>query len=379
MQPERRSIVVDGRIIFNEQCRGIGRAVIGWVEHFASESGDGSVKMLVRRGGVSPFDLSGVAKRVELVETDLPVQALHRVPALRHLLAQLNAGVLFSPYHPLTPLAPPCPVVTAVHDCIWEENPAFAGGRARQLGFGLVSHLTLERTTAITVPSLATAHAVHRYYPKVKATEVIPNGVALRHAGQDADATVAAAREALGLPARFLLHVGARRPHKNQRFLLEVLERLPSSLSLVLVGDRDPRMADETDAEIRRRRLGERVLTLQRVPDRYLPGLYEAASVFVFPSLVEGYGIPPLEAMVAGTPVVASAIPVMAEVCEDAALLVSPFDADGWVQAVERVLSDPAAARGLTERGSEVARRATWKRGGKKLYTLLRGLADAVG
>lgn len=379
MQPGRRSIVIDGRIIFNEQCRGIGRAVIGWVEQFPSEPGDGSVKVLVRRGGVSPFDLSGVAKRAELVETGLPVQALHRVAALRRLLAELDAGVLFSPYHPLAPLTPPCALVSAVHDCIWEENPAFAGGRARQLGFGLVSRLTLERTAAIAVPSLATAHAVRRHYPKVKATEVIPNGVALRQAGQDADATVEATREALGLPDQFMLNVGARRPHKNQRFLLEVLERLPSSLSLVLVGDRDPRMADDTDAEIRRRRLGERVLTLQRVPDRYLPGLYEAASVFVFPSLVEGYGIPPLEAMVAGTPVVASAIPVMAEVCEDAALLVSPFDADGWARAVGRLLGDPEAAEGFTERGSQVARRATWERGGRRLYALLRGLADAEG
>lgn len=379
MQPGRRSIVVDGRIIFNEQCRGIGRAVIGWVEHFPSGAGDGSVKMLVRRGGESPFDLSGAAKRAELVETELAVQALHRVAALRHLLAQLNAGVLFSPYHPFAPLAPPCPVVTAVHDCIWEENPAFAGGRVRQLGFTMMSHLTLERTSAITVPSLATAHAVRRYYPKVKTTEVVPNGVGVRHAGQDADATVDDAREALGLPDRFVLNVGARRPHKNQRFLLEVLERLPSPLSLVLVGDRDPRMADDIDAEIRRRRLGDRVLTLQRVPDRYLPGVYEAASVFVFPSLVEGYGIPPLEAMVAGTPVIASAIPVMAEVCEDAALLVSPFDADGWARAIEGLLDDPAAVRTLTERGQKVAGQATRGGGGRKLYTLLRGLADGVG
>lgn len=378
MASERRSIIVDGRIIFNEQCRGIGRAVVGWVEQFPSESGDGSVKMLVRRGGVSPFDLSVVAKRAELVETELPVQALHRVTTLRRLLAQLDAGVLFSPYHPLAPLAPPCPVVSAVHDCIWEEDPSFAGGRVRQLSFALASHLTLERTAAITVPSLATAHAVRRYYPRVKATEVIPNGVALRHAGQEADATVEATRDALGLPDRFVLNVGARRPHKNQRFLLDVLERLPAAMSLVLVGDRDPRMADDTDAEIRHRRLSERVLTLQRVPDRYLPGLYEAASVFLFPSLVEGYGIPPLEAMVAGTPVVASAIPVMAEVCEDAALLVSPFDADAWARAVESLLSDPAAAETLTERGDRVARRATWKRGGKKLYALLRGLADAA-
>ncbi|MGH9060309.1 MAG: glycosyltransferase family 4 protein, partial [Acidimicrobiales bacterium] len=341
-------MLIDGRIIFREQCRGIGRAVIGLVEQFPTQAEDGTVKMLVQRGGVSPFDLTEAAKRVELVETDLPVMALHRVLALRRLLERLDAGVFFSPYHPFTPLAAPCPVVSAVHDCIWEEDPAFAGGRPRQLSFELLTRLSLSRAKAISVPSKATARAVHRYYPHVAGTEVISNGVTFRTAGKDTAATVDAARGALGLPPRYLLHVGARRPHKNQAFLLEVLARLDPTLSLVLIGDRDPRMADEVDQTIRRLGLADRVLALQKVPDQYMAGLYEGASAFVFPSLVEGYGIPPLEAMTAGTPVVASAIPVMAEVCGDAALLVSPFDVDGWVSAVERVLADPALARSLT-------------------------------
>jgi len=367
----RRPIVIDGRIIFRSQCRGIARALIGWVEKFPCDANDGAVKILIQRNAVSPFDLTGVEKRVEFVETDLPVVALHRVAALRHLLNSLDAGVIFSPYHPLAPLAAPCPVVSVVHDCIWEEDPLFAGGRARQLAFELLTRLALARVSRVVVPSLATANAVHRHYPHV-ATEVVPNGVTFRRAGTKGDAGVEETRRTFGLPTRYLLHVGARRPHKNQELLLKVLAELDPSISLVLVGDRDPRVEDNIDQRIQQLGLTDRVLALQKVPDRYLPAVYEAASVFVFPSLIEGYGIPPLEAMAVGTPVVASAIPAVAEVCRDAATLVSPYDPDGWVEALNRIFADPAAADTLRSRGIELARESTWERGAATLYELLR-------
>ena len=368
---------MDGRIIFRPQCRGIGRALIGWLEQFPSDADDGSVKMLVQRGGVSPFDLRGVAKRVELVETDLPVVSVHRVAAIRRLLGRLDAGVMFSPYHPFTPLLAPCPVVSVVHDCIWEEDPAFAGGRLRQRAFVALTRVSLERTSAVTVPSLATANAVRRYYPRVAGTEVVSNGVSSRAAGDDGDASVAETREALGLPDRYLLHVGARRPHKNQRLLVEVLARLDPSVSLVLVGDQDPRMEDPIDRVAHRLGVSDRVVALEKVADSYMAGLYAGAAAFVFPSLVEGYGIPPLEAMVAGTPVVASAIPVLAEVCRDGAVLVSPYDPQAWVDAIEEVLGGADSVTALRERGARVAREATWKRGGRALYELLTRRAAA--
>jgi glycosyltransferase involved in cell wall biosynthesis len=335
------------------------------------------VKMLVQKGVESPFDLSKVAKRVELVETNLPIIALHRVAALRHLLDQLGARVFFSPYHPFTPLAAPCPVVSVVHDCIFEENPAFAGGRLRQLAYVLLSRLSLMRASAITVPSLATSNAVRRYYPGMVVSQVVSNGVTIRTAGDDGNASVEECRARFGLPDRYVLHVGARRPHKNQRLLIDVLKRLDPAISLVLVGDHDPRMEDQVAGYIKQLGLAERVLELERVEDRFMGGLYSGAEAFLFPSFAEGFGIPPLEAMVAGTPVVASAIPVLAEVCRDGAVYVSPYDPLGWVNAVEQILSDPTAAKALTERGMLVANEATWKRGGQLLYEMLIACSDA--
>jgi glycosyltransferase involved in cell wall biosynthesis len=370
-------VVIDGRIIFRAQCRGIGRALIGWVEQFPCKASDGSVKMLVQRGAVSPFDLSKVAERVELIETDLPVVALYRVRAFRRLLAQLDAGVFFSPYHPFTPLFASCPIVSVVHDCIFEENPDFAGGRLRQLAYGLLSRVSLARASAVTVPSLATANAVRRYYPSVATTEVVSNGVSIQLPGIADNASVEEARHHFGLPNRYVLHVGARRPHKNQQLLLDVLARLDPSISLVLVGDRDPRMKDHVGERIRQLGLADRVLELQNVADRFMGALYSGAEVFLFPSFVEGYGIPPLEAMASGTPVVASAIPALAETCGDGAILASPYDPDEWVNAVEYILGHPDATRALIERGTLVADEATWERGGVLLYQLLTEWAEA--
>jgi glycosyltransferase involved in cell wall biosynthesis len=365
------SIIIDGRIIFRPQCRGIGRATIGLVERFPADGPP--VRMLVPRTGESPFDLETVAKRADLVETDLSVTAIARTRKLSHLLAKLDAGVLYCPYHPLVPLRAPCPVITTVHDCILEEDPVYAGGRMRQLAFIGLTRLALRRSSAVTVPSQATAHSVVRHYPGAKVAGVASNGVEVPSGPRPGPEET---REALGLPDRYLLHVGARRPHKNQSLLVEVLARLDPSLSLVLVGDADPRVDDPVQGVIDRLGLADRVRMLEKVPDRHMAGLYGGAEVFVFPSLQEGYGIPPLEAMASGVPVVASAIPVMAEVCGTAADLVSPFDPDGWAAAIRRIVSDDRRRGEMIDRGRITAAAATWDRGAEALHRLLRQWAS---
>ena len=113
------------------------------------------------------------------------------------------------------------------------------------------------------------------------------------------------------------------------------------------------------------------------VTEEALPAVYRAASVFAFPSLVEGYGLPALEAMSAGVPVVASAVPALAEVCESAAILVPPHDAAAWAAAMTRVLDDSALASTLVAAGTAVAAAATWDRGGKALSDLFLSVTNA--
>ena len=114
---------------------------------------------------------------------------------------------------------------------------------------------------------------------------------------------------------------------------------------------------------------------MPEVPEEWLPAVYRAASVFAFPSLTEGYGIPVLEAMAAGVPVVMSDIQVLAEVAGPAALMVPPHDVAGWASALTAVLSSAALPGRLTEAGRAVAAAASWGRGASALGSLLCAVA----
>ena len=122
--------------------------------------------------------------------------------------------------------------------------------------------------------------------------------------------------------------------------------------------------------------LESRVRLIPEVDDGLLPAVYRAASVFAFPSLAEGYGLPVLEAMACGTPVLASDIPALAEVSGSAAVLIPPHDLAGWAEAAGRVLADPVAAARLSAAGAAVAARSGWERGAAALSGLLSAVAD---
>jgi glycosyltransferase involved in cell wall biosynthesis len=167
-----------------------------------------------------------------------------------------------------------------------------------------------------------------------------------------------------GLNRPYILNVGGAQPRKNVDRLLRAYKNLQTSfpdLDLVLVG------AGVSRNELLRRaiagvRLTDRVLMPGAVAEPDLPAIYSAASLFAFPSLFEGFGLPVLEAMACGTPVVCSSATSLPEVAGDAALLVDPLDVDAIASAMDRVLSDQSLASRLRSRGVDRAAEFTWAR-----------------
>ena len=182
---------------------------------------------------------------------------------------------------------------------------------------------------------------------------------------------VTAARDRYQLPERFILAVGAHRPHKNYDVLVRAMRQVPSSVSLVIVGYLDPNFRERIPRLITELGLQSRVHLVPSVDDELLPAVYRAASVFALPSLAEGFGLPVLEAMAVGTPVVASAIPVLEEVCSAAATLVPARDPAAWASALTAALENKSSVAALVAAGAEVAAAATWDRGGLALRELL--------
>ncbi len=161
--------------------------------------------------------------------------------------------------------------------------------------------------------------------------------------------------------SRYLLTVGKLQPRKNIEGAIRAFERLEGGHRLVIAGARgwrDDELVRLVDGSSAR----GRIHLAGRIADEDLVGLYRGAAAFVFPSLHEGFGFPPLEAMACGTPVVCSDRTSLPEVVGDAGLLVDPTDDAALAEAVERVLGDPALAENLRCRALERAARFSWKR-----------------
>ncbi len=182
-----------------------------------------------------------------------------------------------------------------------------------------------------------------------------------------------------GLRTPYILYTGTLEPRKNVVGLLDAYAALQPELrarfQLVLVGGKG-----WLDAEIERRlqELSEfEVLATGYAPDEDLPALYSGASLFVYPSFYEGFGMPPLEAMACGTPVITSDNSSLPEVVGDAAIKVSAQDTPALSAAIERVLGDPQLAASMREQGMLQSQRFTWERSAECLQGVLGELLQA--
>ncbi len=157
-----------------------------------------------------------------------------------------------------------------------------------------------------------------------------------------------------------ILTVGAIQKRKNTLRLIRAFERLPSDWALLLAGPSSGYGAEEVSDYLKRSPARDRVQTLGYVSAPMLEKLYWRASVFAFPSLDEGFGIPVLEAMAHGVPVVTSSVSALPEVAGDAALLVDPSDTEAIAEALTRLTSDSVLAASLSEKGRARAANLSW-------------------
>jgi glycosyltransferase involved in cell wall biosynthesis len=181
------------------------------------------------------------------------------------------------------------------------------------------------------------------------------------------------------LPERFILFVGTLEPRKNVVRLVEAYSQLPSSCPpLMLVGGKGW-LYDEIFRRVEALKLTDRVHFVGYVPGKELPWWYNAADLFVYPSVFEGFGLPPLEAMACGTPVITSNVSSLPEVVGQAGLLVDPNDAQALAEAMERVLSSPGRRESMRAHGLEQASRFSWPETARRTVNAYRRALTPAG
>lgn len=309
-----------------------------------------------------------------IVTASLPLAGMpwREQVALGRQAARDRVDLLHSPC--LTaPLRLACPLVLTIHDMLWLQPQKYAAGRSRKLKrtlmdvyYRVVPERAAKRAAAIITVSQSSKQSI------VEQLGLDPNRIVVTYeapAAQfrqlDRAGATLAVRQAHGLAGSFILAIGSADLRKNMATLVRAYARLPAEqreqTRLAIVWTHAS-LAAELKGLVHALGLTPQVRFLVRVSNDELLALYNAASLFVFPSLQEGFGLPLLEAMACGAPVVASDNSSIPEIAGGAALLVDAQDDDSMAASMRRVLTDGPLCASLVRKGLERAATFSWER-----------------
>src|SRR5918992_1835719 len=325
----------------------------------------GMARALKARADVEPVGVTALhrttparwAPPIEVHALPLPRLALYEAwHRLRRPAVQVATGTV-DVVHATTIAMPPrsAPLVVTMHDLAWVHDPAhFTARGVRFFERGLT--LALEEADLVLCSSQATLRDCEAAGFGRDRLRLVPLGVEVTSASEE---TVERVRRRYGLERPYVLWTGTVEPRKNLAGLLRAFEDVEADADLVLVGPRG--WNQDLGALVAG---ATRVRTLGFVPSADLGALYAGARLFCFPSLLEGFGFPVLEAMAHGTPVVTSKGTSTEELGGEAAVLVDPRDPASIASGLQLVLSDDDLARRLAAAGRERAARFSWERCG---------------
>jgi glycosyltransferase involved in cell wall biosynthesis len=303
----------------------------------------------------------------------------------RAVVRRLHCDVVHIPHLFWIPRGLPCPYVVTVHDLL--DHMYGARDRSslrRSLHLQLTRRALRKAARVLAVSQFTKSEIARTFDVPDDRIEVVYNAIDERflhgHASQ-ADRDLIAERYQVNYP--FLLYAGAIRPHKNVVRTIEAFSALKTELEkeqqlpdlkLIIIGD-DLSGHPGLRRTVVRSGVQNDVRFLGFVPIEVLRIFYDVAKIFVFPSLYEGFGLPPLEAMAHGTPVVTSNTSSLPEVAGNAALLVNPENVFEIQRALQRALLDPALRNRMKQRGYEQAQRFSWTSSVSRILEIYREVA----
>ena len=307
----------------------------------------------------------------------------------RAILRRLGCDLVHIPHLFWLPRQLPCPYVITVHDLLEHMYRAHNRSQPRRLLHFFLTRKVMRDAARIFAVSQFTKSEIEKLFGIEGAQiEVVYNAIDERflrgHTGAT-DKQFLAERYLVNSP--FILYAGRISPHKNLVRIIEAFSALKAELDkegkfpdlkLIIIGDELSKHPDMRRTVIRGGVQND-VRFMGFVPIEVLRVFYDLAKIFVFPSLYEGFGLPPLEAMAFGTPVVTSNTSSLPEVVDKAAVLVNPENPFEIMRALHRVLLDQALRDKLKQRGYEQAQKFSWESSARRVLAVYQRVAERRG
>lgn len=313
-------------------------------------------------------DLSRLPKEMSAVEEKSGLYSIREPFSLGRSARRAGLQLLHCPHY-VTPFFPGCPLAVTVHDLIHLLFPEQLPNRLALSYSRFFLKRAAKKAAVIFAVSECTSRDILNHLPaKEERVVVTYNAVDPLMSRSVAEEEGRAVRRRFGLGKPYILYTGNLKPHKNLKKAIEAfvlfLKTADTKLEFVIVGIDQP--DDNLQRLIESLKIKDAIRFLGFVPLKELPAIYAQAELFLFPSLYEGFGLPPLEAMAAGTAVVASDRGALPEVLGDAASLVDPLNPQAMAAAMGRIICDSRLRRQLIERGLRQVGKYSWERTAEK-------------
>ncbi|MEM8963953.1 MAG: glycosyltransferase family 1 protein [Acidobacteriota bacterium] len=372
------TIAIDARKI---RDFGIGTYVRNLVRHLVEIDRDNQYLLLT--GPTGGKQLSRLGDNVKTIPQRSPVYSIREQVTLSWTLFRAKVDLYHSTHYVLPSLLP-CPAVVTIHDIIHLLYPEFLPNRVAYFYAEQMLRRAVTKSERIIAVSRNTRKDLMSYFDvDGEDIEVVYNGIDDTFLEPVSDDDLDRWLQNLGLERPYLLFVGNPKPHKNLDNVVKALARAREKSDfphrLVCVGGRDEALEWKIRQRAEQEGIADRLVLLGHVAQEALPAIYRGASLFLYPTLYEGFGLPVVEAMASGVPVITSNGSALKEIAAGYAHLVNPLDVDGLARAIVQCLNDKEHTASLAKLGLRRSQDFRWPKAAEQTLEIYRRvLADAT-
>lgn len=373
-------IAIDARSLEESSRTGVARYLSNILREMAQLEPENDYLLFFQNKKADDAMLSQKCFHSQLVNVPFPPRK--KVPWEQiwfpRYLKRTDADILFSPSYS-TPLFSPIRTVVTIHDITYEVNPKWFHPKER-FKMRVLTRAAARRADHIIAVSEATKKDLINYY-KISPEEISVIYEASSEEFKHLNVDKVKVREKYKLKRDFFLYVGSFFTRRNIPLLIKafryVLEEIPNT-ELLLIGQDRSHPPLELNKLLAGNRLEEKVKWLEYVPEADLVSLYNLTTAFIYPSSYEGFGLPVLEAMSCGTPVITSNCSSLLEVVGDSGILVDPQDVKALTSAMLEILRNGSLQKDLASRGIKRAKQFSWRKAAAKTLEVFRRVAESI-